>query len=251
MKHVRLLIVCALMLLFSGQGASAEQQETVDRCLEKLAGTWYDGEGNAVLTIADGTINGCAVVGGDRLAGGYREGGLDFFIKEATETRTLRIGWMLSGGACEHITLAGGEALQRTLPPPYFESVSGIHFGMRTRTVREILGEGQALSVEKPYIIGYMTFAKGWYYPDKGLIVLQKHGIVTGLVLLRESPLRFDSSGLGATDGREAYARAYGLSEVPEESSREKGSAAYSIAPDENLLFGQGGGYVMLSVYDT
>ena len=246
MKHVRLLIVCALMLLFSGQGAAAEQQETIDQCLEKLAGTWYDEEGRAVLTIEGGMINRCAVVGADGLAGSSVHGGMGFVVQEGTGTRTLRIGWRLFGGAGDYITVANGDALQRTLNPVYFESIGGIHFGMRTRAVREMLGEGQVLSIENPYRIGHMRFSNGWYYPEKRFIVLHAHGIVTGLTLLPGSQMRFDRSGLAVDDGWEEYARAYDLPPRPERSEE---WTVYPIAPGEYLFFGQQERFVMLSIY--
>jgi len=118
------------------------------------------------------------------------------------------------------------------------------------RTVQEILGEGKELSREEPCHAGDMSFSQGLYYPDKRLIVFHEKGIVTGLVLLRGSKLRFERSGLMANDSRKAYARAYRLPQIPEESSRSM-TAAYSIAPDENLSFGLNGSYVMLSIYEN
>ena len=282
MKHFSLLILCALVLLVSGQSAAAEPRDETDRVLERMAGTWYDEAGCAVLTIEGRTINGCEVVAMEDWVGGLASGGAKFRIREAggecmrtgcevgtredragglasgadSRTReaygerTLGIGWKLFGGAGDYITLAGGDALQRTLTPDYFESVGGVHFGMRTRTVQEILGEGKELSREEPCRAGDMSFSQGLYYPDKRLIVFREKGIVTGLVLLQGSKLRFERSGLMANDSRKAYARAYRLPQIPEESSRSM-TAAYSIAPGENLSFGLNGSYVMLSIYEN
>ena len=246
MKHVRLLMACALMLLFATQCAAAEQQETIDACLAKLTGTWYDEEGRAVLTIEDGRINRCAVVGADGLAGSSVYGGMGFVIQEATGTRTLRLGWRLFGGAGDYITLANGDALQRTLNPVYFESVGGIHFGMRTRAVREMLGEGKELSVENPYRIGHRRVSNGWYYPEKRCIVLHQHGIVTGLMLLPGSPMHFDRSGLSAEDTWEEYARAYDL--PPRPAGLDEWTVE-AIAPGEYLIFGNKEKFVTLSIY--
>lgn len=249
MKRVVLLVLCTLMLFVAGQG-EAETMMSPDSfrgTMEKLAGTWYDEDGNAVLTIEGNTINGCEVVGGDRLANGPGSGSLDFIIREAAGTRTLRIAWLLFGGPGDYIRLNDGEALQRTLNPACSESVEGVRLGMRTRAVRERLGAGQELSRENICRAGDDTFAYGWHYPGKGLIVLHKDGIVTGLVLLPGSNLYFDRSGLGANDGRAAYACAYKMSEIPEERTYNNPLAFYEIAPGEFFSFGKNGSYVRFS----
>ena len=249
MKRVVLLVLCTLMLFVAGQG-EAETMMSPDSfrgTMGKLAGTWYDEDGNAVLTIEGNTINGCEVVGGDRLANGPGSGSLDFIIREAAGTRTLRIGWLLFGGPGDYIRLNDGEALQRTLNPACSESVEGVRLGMRTRAVRERLGAGQELSRENVCRAGDDTFAYGWHYPGKGLIVLHKDGIVTGLVLLPGSNLYFDRSGLGANDGRAAYACAYKMSEIPEERTYNNPLAFYEIAPGEFFSFGKNGSYVRFS----
>lgn len=249
MKRVVLLVLCTLMLFVAGQG-EAETMMSPDSfrgTMGKLAGTWYDEDGNAVLTIEGNTINGCEVVGGDRLANGPGSGSLDFIIREAAGTRTLRIAWLLFGGPGDYIRLNDGEALQRTLNPACSESVEGVRLGMRTRAVRERLGAGQELSRENACRAGDDTFAYGWHYPGKGLIVLHRDGIVTGLVLLPGSKLYFDRSGLGANDGRAAYARAYKMSEIPEERTYNNPLAFYEIAPGEFFSFGKNGSYVRFS----
>ena len=250
MKGLAMLALCAFVLLALGQSAAAEPRDDLDVILERMAGTWYDGDGGAALTIGERTINGCEVVGWGQWVGGVESGGAEFRVKEAGGERTLHIGWKLFGGAGDYITLAGGDALQRTLTPDYFESVSGIHFGMRMSAVQEILGEGKELRREEPCHAGDMSFSQGLYYPDKRLIIFHENGIVTGLVLLRGSKLHFDRSGLGVNDSREAYARAYRLPQIPEESSRSS-IAVYRITPGENLSFGLDGSYVMLSIYEN
>lgn len=249
MKRVVLLVLCTLMLFVAGQG-EAETMMSPDSfrgTMGKLAGTWYDEDGNAVLTIEGNTINGCEVVGGDRLANGPGSGSLDFIIREAAGTRTLRIAWLLFGGPGDYIRLNDGELLQRTLNPACSESVEGVRLGMRTRAVWERLGAGQELSRENACRAGDDTFAYGWHYPGKGLIVLHRDGIVTGLVLLPGSKLYFDRSGLGANDGRAAYACAYKMSEIPEERTYNNPLAFYEIAPGEFFSFGKNGSYVRFS----
>lgn len=249
MKRVVLLVLCTLMLFVAGQG-EAETMMSPDSfrgTMGKLAGTWYDEDGNAVLTIEGHTINGCEVVGGDRLANGPGSGSLDFIIREAAGTRMLRIAWLLFGGPGDYIRLNDGEVLQRTLNPACSESVEGVRLGMRTRAVWERLGAGQELSRENACRAGDDTFAYGWHYPGKGLIVLHRDGIVTGLVLLPGSKLYFDRSGLGANDGRAAYACAYKMSEIPEERTYNNPLAFYEIAPGEFFSFGKNGSYVRFS----
>ena len=250
MKGLAMLALCAFVLLALGQSAAAEPRDDLDVILERMAGTWYDGDGGAALTIGERTINGCEVVGWGQWVGGVESGGAEFHVKEAGGERTLHIGWKLFGGAGDYITLEGGDALQRTLTPDYFESVGGIHFGMRMSAVQEILGEGKELRRDEPCHAGDMSFSQGLYYPNQRLIIFCESGIVTGLVLLRGSKLHFDRSGLGVNDSREAYASAYRLPQIPEESSRSS-IAVYRIIPGENLSFGMDGSYVMLSIYEN
>jgi len=250
MKGLAMLVLCAFVLLALGQSAAAEPRDDLDVILERMAGTWYDEDGGAALMIGERTINGCEVVGWGQWVGGVESGGAEFRVKEAGGERTLHIGWKLFGGAGDYITLEGGDALQRTLNPDYFESVGGIYFGMRMSAVQEILGEGKELRRDEPCHAGDMSFSQGLYYPNQRLIIFRENGIVTGLVLLRGSKLHFDRSGLGVNDSREAYASAYRLPQIPEESSRSM-TAAYSIAPSENLSFVLNGSYVMLSIYEN
>ena len=63
MKGLAMLALCAFVLLALGQSAAAEPRDDLDVILERMAGTWYDGEGGAALTIGERTINGCEVVG--------------------------------------------------------------------------------------------------------------------------------------------------------------------------------------------
>ena len=252
MKRVALLVLCALMLLVLGQREAAAMMspDSFQRILGRLAGTWYDEEGQAVLTIEGNTINGCEIVGADRLANGPGSGSLDFIVRETVGMRTLRIGWLLFGGPGDYVTLNEGEALQRTLNPACSEAVAGIRLGMRMRSVQEKLGVGQELNRANACRAGEEIFAYGWYYPDKGLIVLDENEIVTGLVLLPGSELRFARSGLGAQDGRAAYARAYDMAEVPEERTMDNPLAFSEIAPGEYFSFGTNGSYVRFSAVE-
>lgn len=106
------------------------------------------------------------------------------------------------------------------------------------------------MSREQSFQAGDRSFSHGWYDSAQRIIVFHECGIATGLVLLDGSKLHFDRSGLMANDSREAYACAYHLPQIPEESSK-TGFAAYRIAPGENLSFGSDGSYVMLSMYEN
>lgn len=78
MKSFALLMVCAFILLVSGQSAAAESLDETDLMLERMAGTWYDEAGNAVLTIKGRAINGCEVVAMESMVGGRSSGGAKF-----------------------------------------------------------------------------------------------------------------------------------------------------------------------------
>lgn len=79
--------------------------------LDKMAGDWYNSNGDLVLSISDGYINGCQVLGGYDFAGGTNIARGKFLITEADGNRYLFMIWDLCNTPY-HIEF-NGEILQR------------------------------------------------------------------------------------------------------------------------------------------
>ena len=65
------------------------------RELSKMDGDWYNGNGDLVLSIHDGYINSCQVLGGYDFAGGSSRAHGKFLIAESDGTRYLFLKWDL------------------------------------------------------------------------------------------------------------------------------------------------------------
>ena len=65
------------------------------RELSKMDGDWYNGNGDLVLSIHDGYINSCQVLGGYDFAGGSSRAYGKFLIAESDGTRYLFLNWDL------------------------------------------------------------------------------------------------------------------------------------------------------------
>lgn len=76
--------------------------------LNRMEGDWYNSNGELVLSIHDGYINSCQVLGGYDFAGGTSHARGNFLIAEADGNRYLAIRWSLP----QSIEF-GGETLHR------------------------------------------------------------------------------------------------------------------------------------------
>ena len=65
------------------------------QALQRMEGDWYNSKGAVVLSIHDGYINGCEVLGGYDFAGGASKATGKFLIAEANGSRYLIIDWNL------------------------------------------------------------------------------------------------------------------------------------------------------------
>lgn len=250
MKRLLLLALCSLILL-AGQGAAAAQDGgSLDvPQLDRFAGTWYDADGRVAATIGDGRINGCPVIEVGSFAGSAARGVGVFRIMEAAGPRSLQIGWTSFGDGQYFITVAGGEGLLRETPT-YYETVGGIVPGMRMRDVTQRFGTEVKLTKEAPLAAGGRTYPYGSYYPAQKVLIYEQSGMVTTIVLLPGSPLRFDRSGLAVDSSLEEFARAYGLSRTPQEQTESSIAPAY-IGHGQTLHFGKNRSFVTFTLYDT
>ena len=141
-RSPKLMIGMALCIscLFSSLTIEAQQMsvDSVVRASQKVSGEWYDARGNKVLTISNGYINGCLIVGGADFVGGYPGAGV-FIIQEAQGRKAIHLEWLGNG---EHRTLIMNKKDQLTnrLQKEHYESVRGVHLGMTRQQVIDLLG---------------------------------------------------------------------------------------------------------------
>lgn len=79
----------------------------VSNAVNKMAGDWYDSQGNLVLSIADGYINGCQVVAGYDFAGGSSNAVGVFRILEDAGYRNIKIQWSIHNSQQDHLVFNG------------------------------------------------------------------------------------------------------------------------------------------------
>lgn len=138
----RLLAAFLLVGLFAPQPAHAArmEQQYVTKVLNLMEGDWYDADGNWVLQIGGGYINGCRVLATYDFAGGSSHGAGRFDILESTGSRSLYLTWDIRHADTDSIKLNDHQMLHRTAKPPFNESIAGIHLGMTSAEVTAVLG---------------------------------------------------------------------------------------------------------------
>ena len=85
-------LLVGLFVLLLVHAARMEQQ-SVTKVLNLMEGDWYDADGNRVLEIGGGYINGCRVLAAYDFAGASLHGMGRFEILESTGTRNLYLEW--------------------------------------------------------------------------------------------------------------------------------------------------------------
>lgn len=130
MKVKLKLFVCmcfSIICLFSALTVEAAQMplDLIIRTSQKVTGDWYDANGNKVLSISNGYINGCRIVDGADFVGGYPGAGV-FIIQEAQGRKAIHLQWLGNG---EHKTLIMNKKDQLTnkLQKVHYESVNGVY----------------------------------------------------------------------------------------------------------------------------
>ncbi|WP_232294843.1 hypothetical protein [Selenomonas sp. oral taxon 136] len=155
-----LLIAVLLVGLFAPQPAHAVrmEQQYVTKALNLMEGDWYDADGNRVLQIGGGYINGCRVLAAYDFAGGSSHGAGRFDILESTGSRGLYLTWDIRHSDTDSIKLNDHQMLHRTAKSPFNESIAGIHLGMISAEVTAVLGAPPQTGNLRPYVNTY-----GWY----------------------------------------------------------------------------------------
>ena len=243
-----LLAAVLLIGLFAPQTAHAAQmeQQSVTKVLNLMEGDWYDADGNRVLEIGGGYINGCRVLAAYDFAGASSHGAGRFDILESTGSRRLYLTWDIRHADTDSIKLNDHQMLHRTAKPPFNESIAGIHLGMTAAEVTAVLGTPPQVLDLNPYVNTH-----GWYYPDLRIAVTFDADTVDRILLLKGSRAVLERSGLNCENAPYEFAQAYQMKSVPHVryDDRYSGGGCYAIGGEEYLSFGNRMEYVMLSKY--
>ena len=255
--RLRLLVVAMLMIVLNTigiQSASAVTNQMewnyVQKALNYMQGDWYNDSGEKVITIHDKYINGCEVVSAFDFAGGSSFAVGVFRIQESTGVRELRIEWNISNTPTDYITINDEQTLHKT-QNYYFESIGGFHLWMSSRAVEQKIGKpDRILTPDNPLWIGSDKYSNGWYYQNKGIIVGFNSKSIDSIVLLKQSKLTFDRSGLNCSNTPEAFARAYAMKRIPPWPNSDW-NGAWGIGYGEYIFFGKNMANITLSVYNN
>ena len=138
-------VVFSALSLFSVSTVDAYQMslDSVIHASQKIVGDWYDTNGNKVLTISNGYINGCPIVDGADFVGGYPGAGV-FIIQEAQGRKAIHLEWM---GVGNHKSLIMNKTTQlNNGSQEHYESVHGVYLGMTKEAVYNLLGKPSSVS---------------------------------------------------------------------------------------------------------
>ena len=243
MKEKLKLFVCmcfCIICLFSALTVEAAQMplDLVIRTSQKVTGDWYDANGNKVLSISNGYINGCRIVDGADFVGGYPGAGV-LIIQEAQGRKAIHLQWLGNG---EHKTLIMNKKDQLTnkLQKVHYESVNGVYLGMNRQAVIDLLGTPS--SIEK------MHSRETLKYTNLGLKVVTEHNMVTVITLTGKNA-HFAKSGLSIDSSMLDYYNFYQFNRMPSELSKDKYQGPFSIGHGEYIFFD--GNEVSLTMYNT
>ena len=243
-----LLIAVLLVGLFAPQPAHAArmEQQYVTKVLNLMEGDWYDADGNRVLQIEGGYINGCRVLAAYDFAGGSSHGAGRFDILESTGSRSLYLTWDIRHADTDSIKLNDHQMLHRTAKPSFNESIAGIHLGMTSAEVTATLGAPPQTGDLRPYVGTY-----GWYYPDLRIAVTFDADTVDRILLLKGSRAILERSGLNCENAPYEFAQAYQMKHVPQVRYDDSNvfTGCHAIGGEEYLSFGNRMECVMLSKY--
>ena len=226
--------------------AARMEQQSVTKVLNLMEGDWYDANGNRVLEIGGGYINGCRVLAAYDFAGASLHGMGRFEILESTGTRNLYLEWDIRHSNKDSIKLNDHQMLHRTAKPPFNESIAGIHLGMTSAEVTAIHGTPPQTGNLRPYVNTY-----GWYYPNLRIAVTFDADTVDRIFLLKGSRAVLERSWLNCENTPYEFAQAYQMKRIPEVRYDDSNvfTGCHAIGGEEYLSFGNRMEYVMLSKY--
>lgn len=223
-------VVFSVLSLFSVSTVDAYQMslDSVIHASQKIVGDWYDTNGNKVLTISNGYINGCPIVDGADFVGGYPGAGV-FIIQEAQGRKAIHLEWM---GVGNHKSLIMNKTTQlNNGSKEHYESVHGVYLGMTKEAVYNLLGKPS--SVSKSY--GRETLK----YNELGFYVVADNNLVTVIRLIGDNA-HLEKSGLTKSSSLIDYYNFYQFNRMPSELSKNTFQGCFAIGHGEYIAFSNG-----------
>ena len=190
-------------LLFTAVHAY-DYSEYEQNLVNRMSGEWKNLDGQVVLNIQNGYINGAQVLDITKLAGYSKFGSGNFIIHEAAGNRAVHVEFTIFGNSTDRIVY-NDQALFKQIPVPYSESVSGIHVGSTKDEVLQTFGNPTKMSGNGNGIDDI------WQYSNYKIWIRLGGGTVTSVTMFKGSPLQFDTSGLSYGDGKDEFMRVYDI----------------------------------------
>ena len=220
--------------------AQTASTEDISAWLEPMLGDWYSTKGNLAMSVQNGQINGCAILGGENLGMVYPTSGT-LQIAEANQNRSMKLE-VFGNDSHQYMIVDDKLALRRSVREEHFESMGGIYLGMTEEDLLHYYGKPDSKTADGDRV--------RWEYTKDKFAVIFKSNIVVGVRIYQGSSRHFDRSGLGSADSPEVYAQKYGMAEVPVIPAKAGAASAHtSIGHGEYMYFTSD--YVQLSVYDS
>lgn len=188
-------------LLFTAVNAY-DYSEIEQKYVDRMSGEWKNLDGQVVLNIQNGYINGAQVLDVTKLAGYSKFGSGELIIHEAAGNRAVPVEFAIFGNSTDRIVY-NGQALFKQIPVPYSESVSGIHVGSTKDEVLQTFGNPTKRMGD--------TYGESLEYAHYKMRLRLDGGSVTSVTLFKGSPLQFDTSGLSYGDGKDEFMRVYDI----------------------------------------
>lgn len=206
--------------------------------LDAAQGEWYNTKGELTMVITPNAINNCPITALTDATYDYPRTGT-FTVTEATGPKTIKLD-LLGHKSHQYLIINDRTPLRRSIHGDHYETVGSLYLGMTKDDVLAAYGQPAAVTPDQG--------TQRWSYTDHHVDVLIQGNLVMAVRLYKDSDLKLAQFGLGAADTPEAYAQAYGLTEVPTVPT-EAGvvSKAYQLPQGERLHFAQD--YVELSVF--
>ena len=251
-KGIVCLLACLAMLGFSSAALAA--YDPAPKILSKLQGQWYDQEGNVVLDFQGNTVNGCAIVGVYRPAGGGTDFSCIIRIVEAERYRDMPVicESMYPASYHAHIILNGddydiskGTLLMRTTEPRYYESVGGIGLDMTEDAVRAKYGSPDGMEQKRDSRGRLWKGFTVWTYQKLGLELTKRQQRVREIRIYRSGDRHVDRTGFNCANLPYEFRSAYGFPIAPKPGQ----NGAYGIGHGEYLWFNDYPNSITLCTY--
>ena len=206
--------------------------------LDPAQGDWYTTNGELAMTITPNSINNCPVTALTNATYDYPRTGT-FTVTEADGPKTIKLD-LLGHKSHQYLILNDRTPLRRSIHGDHYETIGALYLGMTKDEVLAAYGQPAAVTPDQG--------TQRWSYTNHHVDVLLQGNLVMAVRLYKDSDLKFAQSGLGGADTPDAYAKAYGLTEVPVVPT-EVGviSQAYQLPQGERLHFAQD--FIELSVF--